>query len=45
MLTLLPRFSHDITERKRVEAAIKRHYDTQTAINWILHISLENMSS
>lgn len=33
----------DITERKRVEAAIKRHYDTQTAINWILHISLENM--
>ncbi len=33
----------DITERKRAEAAIKRHYDTQTAINWILHISLENI--
>ncbi len=42
---------HDITERKKIEAAsrraelvIKRNYDTQTAINWILHISLENLT-
>ena len=34
----------DITERKRAESIIRRNYDTQTAINWILHISLENLS-
>ena len=33
----------DITERKRAEEAIRRNYDTQTAINWILHISLKEM--
>lgn len=33
----------DITERKRVEGVVRRQYDTQTAINWILHISLGNM--
>ena len=33
----------DITERKRAESIIRRNYDTQTAINWILHISLENL--
>jgi PAS domain S-box-containing protein len=33
----------DITERKHTEDIIRRNYDTQTAINWILHISLENL--
>ncbi len=33
----------DITDRKRAETIIRRNYDTQTAINWILHISLENL--
>lgn len=32
----------DITERNRAEGALRRHYNTQTAINWILHVSLEN---
>ncbi len=35
---------HDITERLKSEEVIRRNYDTQTAINWILHISLENIS-
>jgi PAS domain S-box-containing protein len=35
--------TRDITERKRAEQVIRRNYDTQTAINWILHISLEDM--
>ena len=32
-----------ITERKRAEEVIRRNYDTQTAINWILHISLKEI--
>ena len=42
---------HDITERKKIEAASRRaeqviqsNYDAQTAINWVLNISLENVS-
>lgn len=35
--------TRDITERKRAVQVIQRNYDTQTAINWILHISLENL--
>ena len=34
----------DITERKKSEQVIQRNYDTQTAINWVLHISLEELS-
>lgn len=34
----------DITERKKAEQVIKRNYDTQTAINWILNISLRDIS-
>lgn len=34
----------DITEHKRVEQAVQRNYDAQTAINWILNISLKNIS-
>jgi PAS domain S-box-containing protein len=33
----------DITERKKTEEIIQRNYDTQAAINWVLHISLENI--
>jgi len=36
--------TRDNTERKKAELIIKRNYDTQTTINWILHISLENIS-
>jgi len=34
----------DITERKTAEQTIQRNYDTQTAINWILNISLKSIS-
>ncbi len=34
----------DITERKRAEQVIQWNYDSQTVINWILHISLENIT-
>ncbi len=33
----------DITERKRAVQVIQRNYDTQAAINWVLHISLEDI--
>lgn len=33
----------DITERKKAEQVIQRNYDAQTAINWILHISLQDI--
>ena len=33
----------DITERRRAERVIQRNYDSQAAINWILHISLEDI--
>ncbi len=36
--------ARDITGRKKAEQVIRRNYDAQTAINWILHISLENLS-
>ena len=34
----------DMTERKKAEQVIKRNYDTQTAINWVLNISLRDIS-
>jgi PAS domain S-box-containing protein len=34
----------DMTERKKSEQVIKRNYDTQTAINWVLNISLRDIS-
>ncbi|HEY6010942.1 MAG TPA: PAS domain S-box protein [Nitrospirota bacterium] len=34
----------DITRRKRMEEIIQRNYDVQAAINWILNISLKNIS-
>ena len=33
----------DITERKRAEEEVQRNYDTQTTINSILRLSLENI--
>ena len=33
----------DITERKKAEEVIQRNFDTQAAINWVLHISLEDI--
>jgi PAS domain S-box-containing protein len=33
----------DITGSKKAEEVIKRNYDTQTAINWILNISLKDI--
>ena len=33
----------DISERKSAEQELQRNYDTQTAINWILNISLKNI--
>jgi len=35
--------TRDITERKRAVQVIQRNYDTQAAINWVLHISLEDI--
>jgi PAS domain S-box-containing protein len=35
--------TRDITDRKRAEQVIRRNYDAQTAVNWILHISLEEI--
>ncbi len=37
-------FFRDITERKRAEDEIQRNYDTQAALNVLLHLSLENIS-
>jgi PAS domain S-box-containing protein len=34
----------DITERKQAEKIIQKNYDTQTALNDLLHISLDNTS-
>jgi PAS domain S-box-containing protein len=33
----------DITDRKKTEQLIQRNYDVQTAINWILNISLKDV--
>jgi PAS domain S-box-containing protein len=35
--------ARDITERKRAEEEVQRNYDTQTTINSILRLSLENI--
>lgn len=34
----------DITERKRAEEIIQRNYDVQAVINWVLNISLKDVS-
>ncbi|MDT8335576.1 MAG: PAS domain S-box protein, partial [Desulfurivibrionaceae bacterium] len=34
----------DVTERKRHQIAIKRGYQTQTVLNKLLHLSLENLT-
>ncbi len=36
-------FARDITERKKSEKVIQRNYDTHTAINWVLNISLKDI--
>ena len=41
---LLQAIIRDVTEQKRNQAAVKRSHQTQTVLNKLLHLSLENLS-